>query len=260
MKNWKHKIKKIVLALSTGICVGAFIFLLIAAQEHHKEKVCRSINFNIDYNNENFFIEKSDLVEIISDHVTEDVVGKNLTEIRFDLIEDNIKKIPYVASVETFVDIAGDLNIEVKQREPIVRVINKRGVSYYLDDHGEKMPISDKFTSRVLIASGYIEDNGLTIGKVDSLGVNKIYELSNYIRRNPYWTAQIEQIYVDEYKDFIIIPKLGNHEVVLGTLDNMDKKFKDLYIFYNEGLKYAGWYTYKTISLKYQGQIVCTKY
>ena len=42
--------------------------------------------------------------------------------------------------------IDGGLKVDVKQRNPIIRIINADGDSYYLDDEGKLMPLSDKYT------------------------------------------------------------------------------------------------------------------
>ena len=39
--------------------------------------------------------------------------------------------------------IDGRLKVDVKQRRPVLRIINQDGESYYLDEAGRPMPLSD---------------------------------------------------------------------------------------------------------------------
>ncbi len=260
MKKFWPKIKKILRALGVLTLFAGTIFLLSATSSHHKSITCKSLSIDIDRANGNYFINDNDIKSIIEAKVKDSIIGSVISKINFDQIEHKINTIPYIKNVQTYINKKGELKIDINQRSPIVRVINKKGVSYYIDDQGEKMPISDKFTARVPIANGYIIDNDSTEGIIDSPDVKQVYELAMYLKEDQFWEAQVEQIYRDKQKGIIIIPKLGNHSVIIGDVNNLEKKFKDLMLFYNNGLKYMGWYTYKSIDLRYEGQIVCTKY
>jgi cell division protein FtsQ len=59
--------------------------------------------------------------------------------------------------------------------------------------------------------------------------------------------------------EIILIPRIGDHEVELGTLDDYPIKLAKLKMFYLHGLNKIGWGDYKSISLKFKNQVVCTK-
>ena len=50
---------------------------------------------------------------------------------------------------------------------------------------------------------------------------------------------------------------VAEHE--LGSVEGFQEKLDRLRIFYREGLEQVGWNKYSTISLAYDGQVVCTK-
>ncbi len=56
-----------------------------------------------------------------------------------------------------------------------------------------------------------------------------------------------------------MIPKLGNHIIKFGRVEEMDAKFHKLMIFYKEVLKNFDAEDYRIINLKFKDQIVCTK-
>jgi cell division protein FtsQ len=64
-------------------------------------------------------------------------------------------------------------------------------------------------------------------------------------------------VYVD--KDLELIPRVGNHTIILGNVSDLQEKFNKLMIFYKEAMPKVGWNKYKTLNLKYKNQIVCKK-
>ncbi|MEP7169164.1 MAG: cell division protein FtsQ, partial [Bacteroidota bacterium] len=79
------------------------------------------------------------------------------------------------------------------------------------------------------------------------------------IANDAFWNAQVEQIYVTEQSEIELIPRVGNHRIILGDASQLDEKFNKLMIFYKQGLNNTGWNNYNTINLKFTNQVVCTK-
>ncbi|MCF8296880.1 MAG: hypothetical protein K9J13_04975, partial [Saprospiraceae bacterium] len=88
--------------------------------------------------------------------------------------------------------------------------------------------------------------------------INKIFILAKAITKDEFFKAQIEQIYINK-NEIELIPKVGDHVIIFGSISDMDEKLDKLKLFYIKGLKKTGWNNYKTINLKYRNQIVCTK-
>lgn len=78
-----------------------------------------------------------------------------------------------------------------------------------------------------------------------------------------FWNNQIEQIYVSRGKKnervIEIVPRVGDHIVYLGTINNFEKKLNNLKIFYDKAIKTVGWNKYAKVNLEYENQIICTK-
>lgn len=56
-----------------------------------------------------------------------------------------------------------------------------------------------------------------------------------------------------------LTPRSGNFTILFGSPDDAERKFDKLFRFYREGLSRAGWDRYKTIDLRFRGQIVCSE-
>ncbi|MBA3972491.1 MAG: hypothetical protein H0X46_10205, partial [Bacteroidetes bacterium] len=90
--------------------------------------------------------------------------------------------------------------------------------------------------------------------------LDEIYAMANYINADKFWSAQIQQIYINKDRDMELVPLAGDHKIVFGDTTFMDTKFKKLLTFYQQGLNTTGWWDkYSIINLKFKNQIVCTK-
>jgi cell division protein FtsQ len=85
-----------------------------------------------------------------------------------------------------------------------------------------------------------------------------IFRLANFINKNEFWKAQVEQINI-ENNIFQIIPKAGDHIIIFGDANNIEKKFKKLFNLYQQGLPKVGWNKYESLDLRYEGQIIAKK-
>ena len=89
--------------------------------------------------------------------------------------------------------------------------------------------------------------------------IQKLYIINRYIQEDSFLQAQIEQIYINKSNEIELVPKVGRHLILFGDIDNMETKFENLIVFYEQGMKKAGWKKYKTINLKYSNQVICSK-
>ena len=80
-----------------------------------------------------------------------------------------------------------------------------------------------------------------------------------FLQENDFWNNQIEQIYVHPDNEVELIPRVGNHRIVLGSFVDFEEKLDNLRLFYEKAIPKVGWEKYSIISLKYKDQIVCTK-
>jgi cell division protein FtsQ len=56
-----------------------------------------------------------------------------------------------------------------------------------------------------------------------------------------------------------LVPRLGEQIILFGTGEDASEKLEKLKAFYLQVVKQAGWDTYKTINLKFDNQVVCSK-
>jgi cell division protein FtsQ len=263
--NWKRLgfLFGWVISISTLLVTLGFV-----AKEKSNIK-CKKVVILISDEEGNEFITKNDVLDLLNSN-GKHPVGKTISDINIGLLEKLVNSNPFVANAEVFSTIDGEVNIDIRQRIPFVRIVNSNDEHFYIDDHGEFMPVSQNYTAPVIVANGLIFDGyaerkipQLNIENKDSVElkpvIEQIYELAQFITYHPFWNAQIEQIYVNEQAEIELIPRIGNHRIILGDASELDEKFKKLMIFYKQGLNKTGWNNYSVINLKYNNQVVCTK-
>lgn len=81
----------------------------------------------------------------------------------------------------------------------------------------------------------------------------------DFVNKDDFWRAQIEQVFVQANGELLIVPQVGDYLIEFGTPDDYELKFRNLRAVYQQGFKNIGWNRYKTISVKYRNQVVCTK-
>ena len=228
---------------------------------------CNKFVVNIEVQEGMTFISQED-IETMLKQVNLYPVGKEMNEISISEIENRLDQIAEVKKTEVYKSIDGNVYVKVKQRKPIVRIINANGTSFYLDEEGYQMPLSDNYTARVPLVNGYINEpvtkmSAVEIAKSDLLKdqmkTDDVYRLAKFIKRDEFWSAQIQQIYYNHEGDIELIPSVGEHRIVFGNLDRMEGKFNKLMIFYKDGLNRTNWNIYDTINVKFKNQIICTK-
>ncbi len=264
--NTANRLIKIIVNVLLGI---AFLFSLGFAAHKQSEMPCSGIQINIKDKENVSFVDEKDILQVINDK-SDPLEGKPIGSINISMLEKIINTNPFIYNAEVFSTIDGKLIIDVKQRIPVLRVINYKNESFYIDREGVFLPQSEKYSPRVPLASGYIFnreiERGLRpcdINSTDSTTNNsKIAQLFNiicFVNKKELWNAEIQQLYVNAEGDIEFIPSVGNHSVILGDDKDLNEKFNNLFLFYKKGLGAEGWDKYKSINLKYKNQVVCIK-
>ncbi len=264
--DWKR-----VSQISLRVLVLVGFLASVGFTEHRRsEMLCKEVSITIDDSLGNSFVEREDIEQIIRDKFGK-LEGKQVLSINTAMLESIINNNPFVLRAEVFSTINGKVMVKVKQRNPVVRIVNASNESYYIDEDGVLMPVSDKFSAHVLVANGNIF-NRETEHKIRKMGwqakneetlqptlLEKIFMVSTYIEKDDFWNAQIEQLYVNAEGEIELIPRVGNQTIVLGDETAIEEKFSRLFMLYKEGFSKTGWNQYSKIDLRFKDQVVCQK-
>lgn len=235
----------------------AVVFGLIAFSERKQGSVSvKDIVIKIENIESNQFIDEADIIDLMQLN-EENLKGATLDKINLKQIESRIKKNRFVKDAELYSDLKGNLVVRATLRRPIARLTRNDGPDGYIAEDGTVMPVSDKFTTRVVLISGsYIK--GLLA--IDNLNKNeetkKLMAMLDVIRKDDFWRAQIAQLDIDSKGRITIMPQVGGQVIEFGVADNLETKFRKMSIFYTEILPQRGWNIYKRVNIAYEGQII----
>jgi len=196
------------------------------------------------------------------------ITGQPLWKINTFEIEQRLRNLKTVSSVDVYGGGDGIVRIDVTQRKPIIRVISSSGGSFYIDEDGFIFPCSSHYTAHVMIVTGSVKYPTGIMNVSEMIPTEKgaplpllvlMYRFAKYVSQNDFWNAQIQQLYVRGNHDIEFYTRVGMHSIQLGGFEYYEYKLDKLYTFYQKGLPAVGWNIYKNINLKYSNQIVCTK-
>ena len=243
--------------------VAALVVLLVAVAifwtsitNTAKNRLVQSMEITILPEGKAIFLNKT----IIADSVQAIIgnpIGKNASAVNIRKLEGRLNKIPAVKKAEVYLGLDGILKLKVEERTPILFVQNNKGSQFYLDTNGVVIPNtpSTKFCD-VLVANGNIpvimEGGKIVSGEI----TRNVMLVAKFVAADSVWNAQFQQLYVDNFNDVILIPRVGRHSIVVGNGANLPKKFENLRLFYDQGLKSTGWDHYKSVDISNLNQVV----
>jgi len=209
------------------------------------------------------FIDKAYIISLIQSDVP-GLSGESIEDIDLQSIENRISSLKTIRNAEVYVTVRGKLVVEIYQRDPVARIIDRKGQGFYLDNEGYIIPLSGNFCSHVLVVNGNISEDCIKATNIKEQGegmdlLRDIFDMVQYIHSDEFWQAQILQIYVNEEQEVELVPRVGAHIIEFGPPDDIITKFEKLWLLYDEGFRNKGWNQYDRINLKYRNQVVCTK-
>lgn len=243
----KPTLKYFLIALFAILLLGYMVFSLFYFGKERKEVVCKKLEIVLaDSANVQLITEKD--VALLLEENDLNPIGKTISDISNESIEKVLRKNPMIREVECYKTPSGIVNVRVLQRSPRFRVVGFS--SYYMDSNRKAMPVSTNYSAYVPVVSGRV-----TI----TMAAGKLYDFVTYIADDPFWNAQIEQVFVRDDLKIELVPRVGDAIIMLGTLDSYASKLNKLKKLYANGFNIIGWNKYGLIDLQYKDQIVCEK-
>lgn len=250
--NWK-KILLNGLWILAGI--GTMV-LLGAAMQQKNQKTCTNVTIEITGVEQHMFIDEKDVMEML--HSVGQVAGSRIGALNLRQMESLVEQDPWVKNAEMFIDNNQVLQVKIEERQPVARVFTLGGNSFYLDSNALRLPLSDKLSARVPVFTGFPSDKSI-LAKPDSVLLNDIVRVGKYILADSFWMAQVAQVDITPGTGFELVPLLGDHTVILGGVDDLDRKFRKLGTFYHKAWLQNGINTYEKLDIQYDNQVVAIR-
>ncbi|WP_238783898.1 cell division protein FtsQ/DivIB [Blattabacterium cuenoti] len=213
---------------------------------NRKIKKLHIIIMNTAYNKH--FLDEKMIKNILFNKNKYKNIDNKIGEICVLEMENKLNNYPFIKKSEVFISVDGTININILQKEPILRIKNGKK-EFYLTKDSEELEIYPFYSSNVILAKG-------PFSKEEKKYLLELVEFINYdnLLKN-----QIISIKKKEDNSFILIPKIGNHYIMLGNMKDFKDKLYKLKSFYKQYLNKISLDQYKIVDLQYKNQIVAKK-
>ena len=240
-------LKKILTYITTVaiVCYLAFAFVIVPMQKENDNS--KGIVIKIA-DNRLGTISTEDIEEMLNEEGLHPQ-DKMIDSVSCSDIENFINSMTLIKECQVYKTNGKRIVIDIVCREPVLKVIDKSGATYYVDIEGEKIEDIKK-PLRLPVASGEIDD--AMIG-------NELRTIVSAIEKDPFWLAQIQQIYFNDKKEAILVPRIGDHVIELGSVKQLNEKLENLKAFYTNALNTVGWNKYSKLNIKISNKVICTK-
>ena len=232
--NWG----KILLVLSLIFSIG----VLYASNLKNNSRIINKIHVEI-IPNSSYFITADSIRNSINKYI---LTSKD--SILLSKIEQEIDKNTYVEKSQVYMKIGQELNVDIKQKEPIARVITADSI-FYLDKNSNFMSLSKLKSSNVPLIFGFSEYSDLKY----------LTEISLMIKNDEFLNKNISQIFIKEDQRIDLKMRGNNTIIEFGNNNRLKNKIQNLKAFYNRAFSKNEIDKYKKINLRFENQVVVVK-
>lgn len=237
MKN-KYRILKIGITIILLGVMLSFSLKKFSQQKITDDKISVKLGEDIPV----YFIDEEDVRNIIKNENPSGLVG----DLDIPALEKKINLMPAVDSANIYLNLNGQLNLDIKQRIPIFR-LNIEGKDFYVDEKGIEFPTSKTYSHPCMLVTG----------KIQAEEYPKLVALIKKINTDDFCKKYF--IGVSKHKqDYYLLTNDGKYKLEIGDLENIDFKVKGFKTFVEKYLVFQDPEKYKMVSVKYQNQIVTT--
>lgn len=170
-------------------------------------------------------------------------------------IEQFLSTSPYVKEAAVFLGSNKTLTLSIRQRMPVMRVVDNHGTHWYVDADTVRMPVSRNFTARVPLVNGDFP----ATNDVKTWPIGSLFDIALMLQKNEFMGSLVDQIYYESKDKIWLVPRLGPSKILIGNTNDLDDKVERIRRFYKEALPSTGWDTYAYVDTRFAGQIVAKR-
>ena len=242
------------------LVAGSLIFtfgLIGFVEKKASEKSISRIVVDIKDEYGNYFLDEADVVKLINLNNADSIGGRDFNKVNLKMLEKRVKAHRFVQNAEVYKDYKGNLIVEVTQCKPIARIIQNEGLQAYISREGKLLPLTEKFTPRVMIVTGDCVNRLLDSAYLKSDAGKSFLSMMSMIENDDFLKAQIAEVNYKNDGKLDIYTQIGNEVVEFGRLEEMEEKFRKFKIYYKKIIQLKGFNKYKRVNLEYNEQIIC---
>ncbi|MEY4278472.1 MAG: hypothetical protein RL377_476 [Bacteroidota bacterium] len=253
MSRWKYILERVLWSIAA---IGLIVLFVFAWQAKSGKK-CTGIQIELTGKSNGFlFMDEKEILRLINEQGVS--VGTPVGSINLSKLEKSLSETKWVAHTDIYFDNQQQLQVKIEQRVPIARIFTASGNSFYIDNTAQKLPLRQLSVMRLPVFTGFPSDQE-KLSNPDSLLLKDILHFALIIQQDSFFNAQISQVNIASNGDFEMIPTLGDHMVLLGSVEHLEDKLNRLYTFYKKVWIPSGVNAFQVLDLRFDRQIVALK-
>ncbi|MCF0167372.1 MAG: hypothetical protein HUJ93_01825 [Bacteroidales bacterium] len=250
--------KKVLVIFATlvllGLLAGYFYHVGKYAAMQEYELTCSAINVVVRDSAENPFIKSAEIADMLKSRK-----GEKINTLATGEIEKMLVTRSAIKSAQAYIAENDVLQVEVTQHQPVAR-FEKDGYHFYVSESGYAIPLVKGHALNLPVVTGNIPlgiEGGFRGDINDKSGwARKMLSLTEYIRHDPYWSREVEQIFVTDKDNITLYNRSGDFKVLFGSLTSYQDKFERLGVFYKDIMPQKR-DSVREVDLRFRNQIVC---
>jgi len=253
MKQWQ----KIAIRIIWSIAAAGLIVLFVVSWKAKSAKQLTNIQVElVGESAQALFMDEISIRSILNDQGVQ--VGMPIEKINLTQLEQFIEKTEWIKNAEFFIDNNRVLEVKIEQRIPIARIFTASGASFYIDNEGWRLPLKQLTVLNLPVFTGFPTDQP-KLSKPDSTFLKEVLFFAKTIQKDSFFMAQVAQVNIEPNGTFQMVPTLGDHLVLLGSIDQLEDKLNRLFTFYKKVWVGSGVNAYQFIDCRFDHQVVALK-
>jgi len=237
MKRYWYPLKMIVMA-------GLILFLMGFAHQRNTQRYCRDMSVKFVGNPQPFIALDSVNKLLIQNNEALSSIPKETLVLKE--MEARLLQHPMVYQAQVFISIDGKIGANIQTKKPIGRVIDNP--SFYIDEQGQPMPLSNRYTARVPIVTGEV-----------LLHLEALKELLLAINKDEFLHPMVTEVTVDADGNFELRLRQVTFSLLLGPVNDVAVKLRNFKAFYQNMQKQQEQKQFNKIDLRFNNQVVATE-
>lgn len=243
----------------TAMLAGMVALLAGSASDRHL-KTCKGLK--VESKDSLLFVTAADVKQYL-DESYGSYVGQRLDSVDLCRIEKILDERGPIFKSEAYTTPDGTLHVRITEREPRLKFITGEGKGFYADASGYLFPLQAKYDAPVRVIDGKlplsIESTykGLAPTPEGRKWIADVLALDDWMVRSRIWREAFVRISVTERGELELTPREGKEVFLFGYPEELQDKFAKIGRYYEYIRPSREEDYYKTVNLKYNGQIIC---
>ncbi len=196
----------------------------------------------------------------------EELEGRPIEQVDVRQMAGIIAAQPAVKGVDVYTEQSGTMHIGVAQRRPVMRIALGEEGDVLLSGDMQFIP-ADLYPPQYLpvVTGEALAAGDAARDEKNLLFLGKLINFVESLNADPLWSSEIVQIVVHESSvpwgepEVELVPATGRYTILMGELDDTQRKLEKLALMYRNVLPHEGWDTYAVLDARYDNQVVCRK-